>query len=429
MNVNTPISYPFQSPSLSQPSALQVQQGAVRAPSPSIASPNISWPTAPQVQPPGTSSTLNSLTNIITTLSQITNLAASLRTQNAAQGIGLVSGGKEFGNSVQQYYSLLTQPQAGSSPLESIGALGQSYLINNLKGDLAQAVSSQLGLNTSQLSLSQLGESAWSYLSGSQVAGKALAGVGNSAASKLGTSVTGGGSSEIFSGAGNILGAAGAAYGIYGLIKNWGKSSPVAGAIQGASAGAYIGSVVPGVGTLIGGVIGGVLGGIMGCFKCGKSKEQLVRDQVRAGLQKSGFLDQDYQFKLADGSQYDMGKDGGFKLPNSDGQTTRRAYEIDWQTPLAGEAVAMFGPISYMLSPDNEKVRNDFVGYLVNGALSNATTIEDARANARTILQSLKLDPTTLMNGVAALKQGGVIKDDVAKVFANTVATTYGAGA
>lgn len=324
----------------------------------------------------------------LTQLGTIASSMAAFKGDDSALSIG---GALNFARQVGNYYDFFSaRPQADAfgQAAGKVGALGQNMLMQGLQTDLAGALAKVAGIDSSGLSIDGLGKSVVGILRGNSAAEGLTSGT-NSLAAQGAAESSAGNAAGMTSSAGRVLGAAGAAYSAYGLIKNWGHSSPGAGAMQGACVGAYIGSVVPGLGTLVGGLIGGAVGGLIGCIKTGKHKDQVARDRMRDALQGCGFLDKQWQFKLADGSAYDMGKDGGFKLTNLDG-TTRRAYEIDWQNPLAGTVVGMLNPLGQALFPDNEKLRTDLIGYLTNGALSNATDVESARANVAAIVQQLR---------------------------------------
>jgi hypothetical protein len=127
---------------------------------------------------------------------------------------------------------------------------------------------------------------------------------------------------------------------------------------------------------------------------------------------------------LADGSGYDIGKDGKHKLQNLDG-TQRRAYEIDLNNPRAGEAIGMLQPLAFLLTGGNKKLTTDFTGYFVNAALSNAKTPEEVRANALSIFKSTKATPEQLVKGIAAAAQQGILAKDTAEAYLNGVMNLF----
>jgi hypothetical protein len=329
-----------------------------------------------------------------------TQVAPFLRQQASldfSSGKGLFTGASEFGTQVMQSIQLLDQLSAGRGVSKlganEIGGYGQQLVLNQFKQELFSAAAQQFGLDATSLSVEGVGEMAWNYLGGGTLGSTSLGSASLGGAGASATSGAAEGASVLAQKGGalsmgsKLLGAAGAAYAGYNIIKDWGRSTPQMGAIQGATVGAYIGSIVPGVGTLIGGAIGAVAGGIMGSIHTGKSKDQRARDAERKVLQQIGILDKNWNIRLADGTGYDLGKDGGFKLQNVDG-SKRRAYEVDFSNPLAGDVVALLTPLAQTLCGGDPKLTNQFTGYLTNAALSNATTPEAARANVAAFFEN-----------------------------------------
>jgi hypothetical protein len=97
-------------------------------------------------------------------------------------------------------------------------------------------------------------------------------------------------------GLGQVLGAAGAAYGGYNMLKNFGKYDSKSGAMRGAATGASLGSIIPGVGTIIGGIGGAAVGALAGAFKHKTTAEyKAERAKELMGLNSpgvSGYLQQ-----------------------------------------------------------------------------------------------------------------------------------------
>lgn len=200
--------------------------------------------------------------------------------------------------------------------------------------------------------------------------------------------------------------------GVLDLAMNWGRSSPAAGASSGMAIGASIGTLIaPGIGTAIGIGAGALVGGLFGCITAGKHKDQKVRDSVRDVLVQGGILNADYQLQLADGSLYDMGKDGGPREEFGG----RRPYEIDYSNPLAQYAIAWMDPIIALLAPGNTKIHTDFVGYFTNAILSSAKDINDVRKNVDLTLSRFGLTNETLANGVIQLASAGAINQNTAR--------------
>ena len=149
-------------------------------------------------------------------------------------------------------------------------------------------------------------------------------------------------------------------------------------------------------------------------MKSGKSEAQQIRDDFRGFLKSEGVADDNYQVTLADGSKFDIGKDGKAKLQNVDNQTDRKYYEIDWQNPLAKKAVEMIDPKVRENFQDG-KQQEQFTAMLVNAATSNAKTPEEVQANINAMLGQSKLaggtmNPKTLPIQVTRPKKGEVIR-------------------
>lgn len=211
----------------------------------------------------------------------------------------------------------------------------------------------------------------------------------------------------------------GGIYGAIQLMANWGRSSPTAGASSGIAVGATIGSfIAPGIGTAIGAGIGALAGGLIGSITTGKHHDQKVRDTVRDALVQSKILTEDYLLPLADGSVYDIGKDGGRRAEFGG----RRPYELDFNNPLVHYAVAWMNPIVELLSQGNKKVHLDFVGYFANAAVNNASSLADVKRNVDTILARFGLSNQSLAQAVAQLAGAGRINEHTARSYINGIA-------
>jgi hypothetical protein len=148
--------------------------------------------------------------------------------------------------------------------------------------------------------------------------------------------------------------------------------------------GAAAGSFFPAVGTAVGAAVGAVTGGLFGCMKWGKHEDQLMRDQVRDLLVQAGVLDARFGLQLADGTRYDLGKDGGPRAEFGG----RRPYEVDFSSPFAAQAVAWVDPLIELFAGGDTKIQHDFAGYFANAAMSNALTLDEVRANIDAIYRA-----------------------------------------
>jgi hypothetical protein len=130
-------------------------------------------------------------------------------------------------------------------------------------------------------------------------------------------------------------------------------------------------------------------------MKSGKSEAQQIRDDYRGFLKAEGVADDNYNVTLADGSTFDIGKDGKAKLTNADGKTNRRYYEIDWDNPLAQKAVEMIDP-KVRENFGDAKQAEQLTAMLVNAATSNAKTPEEVQANINAMMKESKLAGGTM---------------------------------
>lgn len=370
-------------------------------------------------------STLAFLVQQVNELTKFAGSASATASLQRGDGRSTFTKASEFGDLAQvlfQQFAGNQNPDAGMI-IDSFGQTAQAYLQNSLKASLVGEAATYFGFEAGSLTANDFLSAGLDWVasgfdSTAFTSSLGTASTANTAALGGETAAEGFGSAFGGATAGKILGGVGAAYSAYSLFKNWGKGDIAGGAINGAATGAYIGSVVPGVGTAIGAVVGGLLGAASGLFKTGKHKDQVARDGVREALINNGLLTNDYKLTLANGSNYDIGKDGGFKLINVDG-TTRHAYDVDFQNPLAAQTVGMAQSfVSVMLGGD-KKLSSDFTGYVVNAALSNASTIDEARANLLSIFKQFKLAPEGVLQGISSMIQSGVVTQDVGLAYAN----------
>jgi hypothetical protein len=121
----------------------------------------------------------------------------------------------------------------------------------------------------------------------------------------------------------------------------------------------------------------------------GKSDAQLLRDDFRGDLKASGIADQDYNVTLADGSKFDIGKDGKATLTNIDGKTERRYWNVDESNPLAKYAITKIDPIvraKYNAEAEAAGYKPEqFTAMMVNAVTSNAKSQTDIDANIKAI--------------------------------------------
>jgi len=350
------------------------------------------------------------------------------------QGVGLMQGAKEFSGQVSLFLDALgslggAYATGGSAALQQqalqIGSGAQSFLLNELKAETLSQISGTLGLDPNTASLGDIAEAAYGYLTGAPSAVQGTASAATGAATAADGVAATEGAAGLASTTGQIIGAAGAAYSLYNLISGFGEMSFKDGLINGAATGAYVGSFFGPPGTLIGGAIGGVVGAISSFFKkSGKSKEQKARDKVRDAFQNLGLLDSDHNVTLANGTTYNIGKDGKHKYTNLDG-TQRGAFEIDPSNPMSGQVIGWVNPIVEQLVGGDEKLKVAFVGYFTNAALSNAKNLEEARQNVLAMFSNLQLTPEKIAGGLQQMNAAGQLRNDVFEAYLNGVITLY----
>ena len=119
----------------------------------------------------------------------------------------------------------------------------------------------------------------------------------------------------------------------------------------------------------------------------GKSDAQLNRDDFRGFLKEKGVADDNYEITLANGSKFNIGLDGKTKYTNTDGKTTRNAWDVDFSNPLAKMAVNKIDPIirSMYANPPKGVHPEQYTGMLVNAVTSNAKNEQEVMANINAI--------------------------------------------
>lgn len=170
-------------------------------------------------------------------------------------------------------------------------------------------------------------------------------------------------------------------------------------------------------------------------FDSGKSERQQQRDSYREygaeiGLffkpsdEQAGQLGLDagsYYTQLADGSYYNVGTDGGAKLPNYgvniDKQTERSTYDIDWSDPRVNESVSMLNPVGLMIF--GEEYQN-MMGHMWNAAASNTDTLSGMKQNIQKFAADAGVDYETGIKLLNQYKDAGKINDNDFAIFMNS---------
>lgn len=136
------------------------------------------------------------------------------------------------------------------------------------------------------------------------------------------------------------------------------------------------------------------IGAQAGLWGTKKHHDQVLRDRMRTALREQGattVIDGADHVILADGTLFNIGKDGGDTYTTFDptaviddsGTGKLKGYNVDASNPLAQQSVGFLNPFAFLASGGDDKAASDLAGYLSNAAMSNANgDIEVARQNA-----------------------------------------------
>jgi len=227
-------------------------------------------------------------------------------------------------------------------------------------------------------------------------------------------------------GVSDVAGAAAAIHGGYNTAQNiWGKRGRKASAMSGAETGAGIGTMIlPGWGTAIGAGVGAIGGALIGNLRSGKSQAQQMRDEERKALKEIGLYNKDNTVTLADGSTFDIGKDGHAKLSNKGGGN-RAYYNTDTSDPTTGQAIGWAQPLAAIgLGTGSGKAKDDQTGYITNAIQSNANgDFEAIRQNALALMGKMGLTQSTAIQRLDQLRKAGRITDAEYGAYVNGINT------
>lgn len=151
-------------------------------------------------------------------------------------------------------------------------------------------------------------------------------------------------------------------------------------------------------------------------FGSTKHEDQLLRDRMRLQLRDVGIIDEEFKLHNADGSAFDMGRDGGDP-----------AYQLDVKNPMAGEFVTMAYPLAFLLSGGDEKLSTDFTGYFINGALTGGggTSFDDARMNLKAIADKAGITADAALQLITAARDEGKIPPEAYAAYVLGIDTLF----
>jgi len=160
-----------------------------------------------------------------------------------------------------------------------------------------------------------------------------------------------------------------------------------------------------------------------------KGKDQVSRDAVRSMLQKNKFFGEggdDYSLDNADGTSFDIGKDGGARLEGD-----RKYYDIDpsSQNPIQGQAIGAVNPLAYLITGGNEKLATNFAGYFTNTVMQGAGGEDYAVTNANALDKYKKAGFDTAEKAIAGiddLVKAGKLDPEKAEAFKGGINTVFG---
>lgn len=165
----------------------------------------------------------------------------------------------------------------------------------------------------------------------------------------------------------------------------------------------------------------------------GKDRDQQMRDVVRNQLQYLNFSDDNDLVTLADGSTFDIGKDGGATFVGKDNQSYKSGYESDWSNALTGASVNKAGLLNALASgednvwaADQKKAPRNLTAQLNNAIISNAADEAGVNANARAILDKSKLGGLLAWNRIGDLVNAGKISSEAGTSYHNALKDIYG---
>jgi hypothetical protein len=151
-----------------------------------------------------------------------------------------------------------------------------------------------------------------------------------------------------------------------------------------------------------------------------KGKDQMARDRIRKMMQERGMLDENWNMVNADGSKWDIGKDGS---------KFEEFSTVDPNKGHTGQAIGAINPLAHLITGGDEKLATSFAGYMTNAVMQGRGGIDPAAANANALAQYKKAGfdtPEKAIAGIDELLKQGKIDEAKAAAFKNGIQTVFG---
>lgn len=147
-------------------------------------------------------------------------------------------------------------------------------------------------------------------------------------------------------------------------------------------------------------------------FGSTKDAAQKKRDSVRQSLKDGNLVDPNWDLTLPDGSKFNIGKDGHYKMDNG-----LHPYQVDFGQEGASDIVGAVNPLAALISKGDSKLTSDFAGYFTNALLNS----KDKEQNIAGLYQQAGLTRDSALQMIADLK----ISDDKKAAYSSAVDTVF----
>jgi len=211
----------------------------------------------------------------------------------------------------------------------------------------------------------------------------------------------------------------------FALTDNWGITSDINNNDKDNAALAVSGFYNGGAGWVA--AASNILGGRTD-FTSGKNNDQKYRDSLRdigADPKYGAFLTYEgnsHKLQLADGTKFDIGKDGNNKLPNIgtniDGNKDRHYFDIDYSNPIINDVIGIANPLSVLLFRNAGGMK--MVSHLTNALTAkDPTNLGNVKSNAKDLALKAGIDYNTGVQLFGAMKEKGQLDQNKYDAFMN----------